>query len=204
MEGLRAFCEELAEDRPSPGGGSAAAGAGAIAAALLAMVCGITAKSKKHADRAEAMTALRHELMTFQEELIGSAKLDAEAYDMVVLASRRRRDYPGEDSDKAYDSAVKNACDVPLRTAEICVAVIRAGVRVAELGSSSTWSDTGSALMLAEAGFGGAAMNVKINIEEIRDEAYVEGARKKIDHLARDSVKWLSEARARLGAADGR
>ena len=44
---LRAFSDDLASDRPVPGGGSAAAYAGALGAALAAMVLRISAKKSE-------------------------------------------------------------------------------------------------------------------------------------------------------------
>lgn len=197
---LKEFCAELAEDLPSPGGGSAAAAAGAMAASLLAMVCGITAKSKKHADKADTMSGLRNELLTLQGRLLEHARLDAEAYDMVVTKSRRRREAPGSESDEEYDSALKGAAEVPLATAEACAEVLRIAITVAELGTRNAHSDVGTALLLAEAGLGGADMNVRINLDMIRDEGYRRTASKRIDELSILGRSTLSEARARLAS----
>jgi len=193
-EALRAFCVELAEDLPSPGGGSAAAAAGAMAASLLAMVCGITAKSKKHADRAEVMRKLRTDLLALQGKLLENAQLDAEAYDTVVSESRRRKEAPGDESDRTFESALKRAAEVPSATAEACVEVLSLSVKVAELGSRSAHSDVGTALLLAEAGLGAAAMNVSINLDMIQDDGYRTAARKRIDGLLDLGRRRLSEA----------
>lgn len=197
-DALGAFCAELADDKPSPGGGSAAAGAGAIAASLLAMVCGVTAKSKKHADRAETMLRMRDELMALQARLLENARLDAEAYDAVVAASRRRRELPGVEAETAFESSLRHAAEVPMRTAEACSAVLEIGIRVAELGSKSAWSDIGAALLLAEAGFNGAAMNVRINLDMIHDDEYVRTAGDRIQALAEVSSKRFLDATGRL------
>lgn len=199
-DALRAFCAELAEDRPSPGGGTASAGAGAMAASLLAMVCGVTARNKKHADRADALLAMRTDLLALQDTLLENARLDAEAYDAVVLASRRRRESPGEEADSDFEAALKTAADVPMSTAKACSAVLEAGTRVAEMGARSAWSDIGTALLLAEAGFNGAAMNVRINLDIIRDGAYVKAGRDRIQELAGLSHRRFLEAMERLQA----
>ncbi len=199
-DALKAFCAELSEDRPSPGGGTASAGAGAMAASLLAMVCGVTARNKKHADRADALLGIRADLHALQEKLIENARLDAEAYDAVVLASRQRREDPGEKTESAFQTTLKTAADVPMSTAETCSSVLEAGIRVAEMGARSTWSDIGTALLLAEAGFNGAAMNVRINLDIISDGAYVKTGRDRIHELAGLSHRRFLEAMDRLQA----
>ncbi|MBN1676906.1 MAG: cyclodeaminase/cyclohydrolase family protein [Candidatus Thermoplasmatota archaeon] len=195
---MRAFCAELAEDQPSPGGGSASAAAGAMAASLLAMVCGITAKSKKYADKAEIVGSLRGDLLALQSKLLDNAKSDSEAYDMVIAASRLRREKPGEEAEAAFEAALKHAADVPMRAAEACSAVLEAGLEVAELGARSAWSDTATALLLGEAGLRGAALNVRINLDSIHDRAYAGESRRKIDALVSISQKRFSEAMAKL------
>lgn len=197
-DGLRAFCAELADDQPSPGGGSASAAAGAMAASLLAMVCGITAKSKKHADKAEVIGRLRGDLLALQSKLLDNAKADAEAYDMVVSTARRRRESPGEEAEKAYESALRYAADVPMKTAEDCASVLEAGVEVAELGARGAWSDLATALLLGEDGLRGAVLNVRINLDLMRDTGYATEMSGRIDALTRLSHQRFSEAMAKL------
>lgn len=197
-DALKAFCDELASDRPSPGGGTASAAAAAMSASLLVMVCGVTARNKKYADRAETLLAIKTDLLSLQTRLVQDARLDAEAYDAVVMASRRRRESPGEETDSAYESALKTAAEVPMRTAEICANLLGTGVRVAELGSRSAWSDIGVALLLAEAAFNGAAMNVRINLEIIRDKAFVKAAEAKMHDMMDISRKGFLEATEKL------
>jgi len=200
---LRTFCEELAEDTPSPGGGSAAAAAGAMAASLLAMVCGITAKSRKYAERAQTMVDLRSKLLRLQGRLLENARNDAEAYDDVLREARRRRESPGDEAQRGYESALKRAAEVPMRTAEACAEVLDLGRRVAELGSKSTYSDVGTALHLADAGLQGAVMNVRINLDLLGDEAYRTEAGRKAEDLSRLADVRKADAWARLRDGGG-
>ncbi len=196
--GLKAFCAELAEAEPSPGGGTAAAGAGAMAASLLAMVCGVTAKNRKYARSADELARLRKELIALQTRLIENARLDAEAYDAVVAASKRRRERPGANTDAVYESALKRATEVPMATAEACACVLEAGIDVAELGSRAAWSDVGTALVLADAGFEGAIMNVRINLDTAHGGSDARSAEARLERLTERRRKGLSEAMKRL------
>ena len=196
---LRAFCDELAEATASPGGGSAAAASGAIGASLLAMVCGITANSKKHAHKKPQLDELRDVLLFLQNDLIENARLDAQAYDKVVEAARKRRESPDESTDRLFDAAIKHAADVPLRTAELCAKVLGLSVTVSGLGSRSAASDAGTAVRMAEAGFMGAAMNVYINLSSIKDAGYAKALSEKVEDLAESAGKSVSDAMASLG-----
>lgn len=201
---LRVFCDELAEATASPGGGSAAAAAGAISASLLAMVCGITANSKKHAHKKPQLDDLRDVLMFLQNDLIENARLDAQAYDKVVEASRKRRDNPGEDADRQFDAAVRHATEVPLKTAELCAKVLEISVKVAGLGSKSAASDAGTAVRMAEAGLRGAAMNVYINLGSLKDAGYAEELTRRLAKSSESAEKWASEAMASIGLGPGK
>jgi glutamate formiminotransferase/formiminotetrahydrofolate cyclodeaminase len=195
---LRAFCDELAEATPSPGGGSAAAASGAIGASLLAMVCGITANSKKHAHKKPQLDELRDVLLFIQNDLIENARLDAQAYDKVVEAARNRRENPDERTEALFDTAIRHAADVPLRTTELCAKVLELSVAVSGLGSRSAASDVGTAVRMAEAGFMGAAMNVYINLRSIKDAGHARALSEKVEKFAVSAEKSVSNAMASL------
>ncbi len=199
VDGLKAFCEELASDQPSPGGGSASAAAGAMAASLLAMVCGITAKSKKReADRPE-LQRMRVELVSLSEELTSLAREDAMAYDGVTDAVRRRTTPGDPEGDKRYESALRTAAEVPLRTANACLQVLNLAPGVAALGKKSTSSDLLVAVLLAEAGFKGAAANVRINTKDMQDTEFVKSAESRLGSAERSARGLVREATDRIG-----
>jgi formiminotetrahydrofolate cyclodeaminase len=171
-DALAEFCLELSSDHPSPGGGTASAAAGAMAASLLMMVCGITARSKKHEDSANELSKHKDALAQIRDELIRLAAEDAAAYDQVVEALRRRREDPGRDADRRVEEAIAQAARVPLSTAADCLRVMAIAADVARLGARSASSDTGVAVLLADVGFKGAAMNVRVNLKSISDRAF--------------------------------
>ena len=176
LDQFRAFCLELSSDQPSPGGGSASAAAGAMAASLLIMVCGVTAKSKKYEGSKARMDELSRLLAKDRDELIRLAGDDARAYDLVVDAIRKRKLNPDVDAEEAFQASLRRAAEIPLTTASLCVSVLEHAVVVAELGTKSASSDVGVAWELANAGFLGATMNVAINIRHIEDRRFVDEA----------------------------
>lgn len=194
MDGLKAFCDDLASDAPSPGGGTASAAAGAMAASLLSMVCGITLKSKKHEPDWGRLSSLRRRADEMSSQLLECAELDASTYLLVVSSARSKRESP-EDMKAAaeYDEAVRKATEVPARTAELCVAVLRLAEEVSMIGTKSAASDVEVARLLAAAGVDGAVANVRINLPYCADEEFRSRAKERADRLSLDKAGLLSQ-----------
>jgi len=202
VEALRKFCLELSSDMPSPGGGTAAAAAGGMAASLLAMVCAITAKNKKHEARKPELEMLQASLLTLRDDLISHAREDADSYDKVVLASRARREDDNPKTVEDFQRALRHAASVPLETATACADVLEKSTRVAELGTPSASSDVGVAVLLAEAGFKGAAMNVNINLAGVSDAPFARHAREKLKKDEKRAKDHARDALSRLTGID--
>ena len=198
VEELRAFCLELSDDHPSPGGGTASAAAGAMAASLLVMVCDITMRSKKNESAKPELMSLKSSLLSLRDELISLSLEDARAYDLVVEAARAQRTIPGQAIEGEFQTALKHASEVPQKTAAACINVLETAVAVAGLGIRSASSDVGVAVVLAEAGFRGAAMNVKINLDGITDRSFAMAASDKLGVQEKQVNSAVSKASAVL------
>jgi formiminotetrahydrofolate cyclodeaminase len=81
------------------------------------------------------------------------------------------------------NKALKAATDVPMRIAEACAKVTGLCRPMAEKGNVNAVSDVGVAILLAEAGLRSAALNVLINLAWIKDAAFVNENRRKLDSL---------------------
>jgi len=160
--------DRFASVDPTPGGGSAAALAGATAAALVAMVCGMPrTRTGDAAERARLDGALADARAT-GDRLRRLVDEDSAAYDAVGAAYKlpKATDEEKASRRRAVDAAVSVATDVPLRTAEACLAVLAAAQVAAENGNPNAASDARTAAALAWAGLKGAAENVRINLGE--------------------------------------
>jgi len=197
-EGLRALCIELSEAAPSPGGGAAAAAAGAMGASLLGMVCGLTRKNKKHEANWAELGEIQSELAGLRDSLLTLTSNDAASYDSVLEAMRRRKTDPSEEAVKAYDAAVREATEVPRRTAAASVRILELAVRVAELGLRSASSDTGVGIRLAEVGVRGAAMNILINLKGSADPNYARTVGEELMSRGEKATALMKEALAAL------
>jgi len=162
----RELLDRFASSDPTPGGGSAAALVGACGAALVAMVSSM-AKTRTGApeERERLDTALRwaREAGARLRVLVDE---DTEAYDAVRAAYRLPKATEEEKAARkgAIAVALARATDVPMRTAEACLVVVKAAQEAAAHGNPNAVSDAKTAAALAWAGLVGAAENVRINV----------------------------------------
>jgi glutamate formiminotransferase/formiminotetrahydrofolate cyclodeaminase len=161
--GLHEFLDDLAAPTATPGGGSAAAAAAAMAAALGAMVCGLAKLP------AEAFEQDRK----FFADAVGR---DAAAYESVRAAYKK----PKDERAPFVEQALRLAAEVPLEVAEMA-AQLKA--RLAGLCGPATarfGSDVETAEALAAAAIIGAAANVRINLESMKDAASIAPLRERL------------------------
>jgi len=157
--------ERFASTDPTPGGGSAAALSGATAAALVAMVCGMPkTRTGSAEERARLDTGLgwAREARGRLERLVDE---DSAAYDAVMAAYRLPKQTDPEKASRkeAIAVALARASEVPIRTAEACLVVLRAATEAAAHGNPNALSDARTGAAMAWAGLIGAAENVRVN-----------------------------------------
>ena len=172
---IRTYIEMLASSEPSPGGGATAALNGAQGAALVSMVCNLTIGREKYAEFEAEMIKIRHsseQLRTLLTDLIHE---DSTAFDGVMAAYRMPKTTPEEKTARSFaiQEGLKHATYVPLRTLEACVAVLELAPGVIANGNPNVASDGGAGVLAAHAGMMTAALNVRINLNAIKDEMFV-------------------------------
>jgi formiminotetrahydrofolate cyclodeaminase len=82
---------------------------------------------------------------------------------------------------------LKEATDVPLACARLCSDVIKLCLPVAEKGNKNVISDAGVAVLAAHAALRSAALNVYINIGNIKDETFVADRNRQLDEILQGS-----------------
>jgi glutamate formiminotransferase/formiminotetrahydrofolate cyclodeaminase len=181
----RPFLDAVAEPAATPGGGSVSAFAAALAAALGQMVAGLSRKKKSqahHADElSEHLDALRREAQALSEAI----DADAASYDAVMAAFKLPQGDSAETAarQQAIESTTKGAAEVPLRVADRAVALFERLGQLQTIAAASMKSDLKVARLMAEAGARGAIANVEINLDGIKDAAYVAAKRQAITAL---------------------
>ena len=170
MTDMRIWLQDLASDKPAPGGGGAAALTGACAAALGAMVANLTAGNKKYAEVSEEMKALALKTYETSEHMFTLIDLDREAFLPLAEAYRIPKDDPCRP--EKMESALRVAAGVPmemLRTAGTMPELLR---ELLEKGTRLALSDVGCAAELCSACASSAHMNVLVNTGLMKDRAF--------------------------------
>jgi methenyltetrahydrofolate cyclohydrolase len=172
---MQYFLDKLASKSPEPGGGSVAALAGALAAALVSMVANLTLDKVKYQEVQPQIKALLNESERLRVEMQGLVQQDTEAYGYLSEIYRMPKTTEAEKAARnaKIQEALKQACQVSLDIGVKSYEVARLAVQAAEIGNTAAVSDAGIAAILAKACAQSAALNVKINLNSIKDETYV-------------------------------
>jgi glutamate formiminotransferase / formiminotetrahydrofolate cyclodeaminase len=179
--GVEPFIEQLAAPTATPGGGSAAAAAGAMAAALAAMVASMSRGKKAYLQFENELSAALARLAQLREEFKAAIDADAESYNAVMKAYKQAKE--SASADGLVDNALKLATNVPLSVAERAREVAGIVEKLGPITNPNMKSDLTTAAALARAAIEGAAANVEINLESLKDAAFVAGVRTKIAAL---------------------
>jgi formiminotetrahydrofolate cyclodeaminase len=194
---LKEFVESLGAGTPTPGGGSAAALAGGLAAALGGMVCELTLGKAKYESVQAEMQKSRDALSGLKKDLLALVDRDSEAYDEVSKAMKLPKETPDQKGARreALEKASRFATEIPVKTAETCLAVMEQVRQVAKHGNPNAASDAGVAAHLAHAGVSGAVMNVRINLKGIDDPALTGRLDERMGKLEEQAGRLLQETR---------
>lgn len=171
---LRHFMDKLASKSPEPGGGSVAALTGALGAALVSMVSNLTLGKEKYKDVQPQIEALLKQSEKLRAEMQDLIQRDTEAYGALseVYKMPKNTDEEKKARTAKMQEVLKKACEVPFEIGIKSLEVAKLANRAAEIGNVGAVSDAGVAVLLAQACCQSAALNVKININSIKDDAY--------------------------------
>jgi len=170
---MHEFLTALGSGAPAPGGGAAASLCGALAAALVAMVCRVTAeRDPSTASEVSPSIARADELW---QRLAGLVTDDMDAYRRVIDA---RRSGGGPD---AVQRALTRATEVPLMLARGSRDVLALCESVAPRARASALSDLGVAAALAGGALESGVLTARANLADVTDARF---ARASEDELA--------------------
>jgi len=181
----RPFLDAVASPTATPGGGSVAAFAGALAASLGQMVAGLSRKKKSQAGYVDQLSVALDEMRKTAEEHAAAIDRDAQAYDAVMAAFKLPQGNAQEtrQREEAIQKATKGAAEVPLEVAECTVALFERLRQLESIAAASMRSDLQVARLMAGAGARGALANVEVNLDGLKDAAYVVSMRAKVAAL---------------------
>jgi methenyltetrahydrofolate cyclohydrolase len=171
---MRHFLDKLASKSPEPGGGSVAALTGSLGAALVSMVSNLTLGKEKYKDVQPQIEQLLGESEKLRREMQDLIQKDTEVYGGLSEVYKMPKNTDAEKAARTakMQEALKLACQVPFEIGLKSLDVAKLALRAAEIGNVGAVSDAGVAVLLAQACAQSAALNVKINVNSIKDEAY--------------------------------
>lgn len=197
-EALPVYFEDAASGKPAPGGGSVSACVGALGAALVSMVCNLTRGREQFAAVEDEILRIVEASEAARARLQQLLQDDTTAYSGVLVAYRLPKETPEEQAARsaAIQAGLIVAADVPLEICRVALEVCRLAKPAAELGNANAVTDAGIGAILGEAAVVGAALNVKINLGSIEDEAYVARAAAEIDAIQKEAAVLRAETHA--------
>ena len=182
---IEEFLDRLASKEPTPGGGGAAAIMGAMGAALVSMVCNVSAGKKGCESVQPELQEVCTQSEVLRRRLTSMVADDVSAFDELMGAYKLPKDTDEEKlrRSQSIQASLKRATEVPLACARDCAEVIRLSRRAGEVGYLGVISDAGVGVSAAYAAARSAALNVYINAPSLKDRAFAERALAEIDAL---------------------
>ncbi len=186
---MREFCNETLSDSPAPGGGSVAALMGALGASLGGMVANLSAGKRGLDDKIEYFSELAVKAQQLKDELLSLVDEDTNAFNKVMDAFGLPRDSAEEKAARsaAIERATKHAAEVPLKVMETAAKSYELLSQMAGNGNPASISDVGVGTLATRACIEGAAMNVRINLGQLKDEKFKSARRQKVQEICVDS-----------------
>lgn len=197
------FAMQTASNEPVPGGGSISALAGALAAALTEMVAGLTIGKKKYAEVEEEMKKAVAPMHEICEHLLDDIKRDSESFDLYMQALTLPKETEEEKAarTKAMQDGLKAAVAVPLSVAKRAYEVMPYAEVMVTKGNKTAVTDALVATMMTRTAVLGALFNVKINLESIKDEAFVEETAKEVAVIEKNALAYEKKILAQAGVS---
>jgi glutamate formiminotransferase/formiminotetrahydrofolate cyclodeaminase len=163
---VQEFVDETSRDSPAPGGGSVAALAGAMAAALAAMVANLPHPKGAFAEVRDQLEAVAIRAQELKQQLLDAIDEDTWSFQALMAAGRES----GPEAADRMREATLGAARVPLVVAESCAEIVELCGRARELGLDASASDAGVGAGMAAAAVVAAAMNVRINLQDLAND----------------------------------
>src|SRR5216110_3332603 len=188
---LREFCNETLSDSPAPGGGSVAALMGALGASLGGMVANLSAGKRGWDDKLEYFSGWAVKAQQVKDELLSLVDEDTAAFSKVMDAFALPKESAEEKMapSAAIEAATKYAAEVPLKVMETASKSYALLAEMAEKGNPASISDVGVGALATRACIEGAALNVRINLGQLKDERFKTSLLEKVRKTSADSER---------------
>jgi len=168
------FADETSSESPAPGGGSVAALCGAMGASLATMVANLSSHKRGWDDKWEFYSNWAEKGQDLKNKLIHLVDEDTAAFNRIMAAFQLPNSNDAEKAARkqAIQDATKYATEIPFIVMETIYNTLELIEAMANDGMKSSISDVGVGALCAQAGVGGAFLNVKINAAGLEDKDF--------------------------------
>src|SRR5438876_5508977 len=186
---LRQFCNETLSDSPAPGGGSVAALMGALGISLGGMVANLSASKRGWDNKLKYFSDWAVKAQQLKDELLFLVDEDTAAFKKVIDAFALPKESAEEKAERsaAIETATKYAAEVPLKVMETASKSYQLLSEMVEKGNPNSISDVGVGALATRACVEGAALNVRINLGQLKDEKFKSALVEKVRKISADS-----------------
>ena len=186
---LRQFCNETLSDSPAPGGGSVAALMGALGISLGGMVANLSDSKRGWDDKLNYFSDWAVKAQQLKDELLFLVDEDTAAFNKVMDAFALPKDSAEEKAARtaAIQLATKYAAEIPLRVMDTASKSYQLLSEMVEKGNPNSISDVGVGALATRACVEGAALNVRINLGQLKDEKFKSALVEKVRKISADS-----------------
>jgi len=189
------FGDEIRRARATPGGGSVAAAIGSYGAGLVCMVTGLSLSGRRFAAIKDEMIEHRHAAENDRGVLMGLVETDSAAFDDVMALFKLPEETDAEKKKKAeaIEEATIKAASIPLETMRHSYSAMTHAKVAAEKGNANAITDAGVAAHALMAAIEGAALNVRINLGNIKSKDFVERTAAEVEKIISQGRKLKEE-----------
>ena len=186
---LREFCNETLSDSPAPGGGSVAALMGALGASLGGMVANLSAGKRGWDDKIHYFSEWAVKAQQLKDELLSLVDEDSAAFNKVMDAFGLPKESAEEKAARsaAIEKATKHAAEIPLKLMETASRSYELLAQMGDKGNPASVSDVGVGALATRACIEGAALNVRINLANLKDENFKSALQEKMARIQAES-----------------
>lgn len=176
------FVSQLSSKAPVPGGGGVAALTGALGTALGGMVCSLTTGKKKYAAYEEDIQRILRQTGELQQKLLELIDKDAENFYPLSKAYGMPKETEEEKAlkEETLQKCFKVAVQGPVEIMKVCHEAVLLEEELVDKGSKLAISDDGCGVLLLKAAIQSAWMNVIVNLNCIKDDAYCSALRNEL------------------------
>jgi len=162
---------------------------GALGASLGGMVANLSAGKRGWDDKLEYFSDWAVKAQKLKDELLALVDEDANAFNKVMdsFGLPKGSDEETRARDAAIESATKHAAEVPLNVMETASKSYELLSEMAGNGNPNSISDVGVGAGATRACIDGAALNVRINLSQLKDEKFKSAVHEKVRKVQSDS-----------------